>query len=101
MDRHAERALEYLGQLGDSRMGDRIHRNGVLEKFAEQHRADGHVSDHDRRYGQQHQGNPDDPGRLVRRLVCACMPVVVIVVVRVRILVEALLAMEHQKIQPE
>ena len=81
-------------------MAGRIDMDHALEEVAEQHRHQGHGADDHGRNRQQHQRQPDHPGRFVRLLVVA-MPVAVIVMMRVRVLVIALLPVEHQEVQAE
>ena len=80
-----------------------IYKDRVFEELAKQHGTDGHVTNYNRRNGQQNQWHCDHPRRLVRTMVVVAVIIMVIIVsvVCIWILVIALFAMEYLEVDAE
>jgi len=78
MDTHGHGAVELFSQMLHRRVGFRIDEDHALEIVAVKHWLDRDETDDDRRNGQQHQRQRDNPGGFMRFLT-RCQTVMVVV----------------------
>ena len=104
---HGHWTMEQFAQLLHRGVLGRIDEDDILEEVPIQHGADRHVANYHRRNRQQDEWHRHHPRRLVRFVVAMIASVIVVTVVvivamvRVRVLVVTLRAMEDQEIHAE